>query len=827
MKKNCKGLKSRVEIIEKLAAAYISNTAPDTIVVLGQHGSGKSFVIQNILDKLKNEKNLDLYIGCVDEIRKYDVEKRGNKSTINSLELTGGYNGLSLGIGIGWNNNDSSSYSRIRNAFHHILNKNILICIDNFSSSNSEVKLLIKEILHYKEILKKDIHAEIYILVSDYDMEEFSSADHTISKIYELLPYNTNDISEYLCQMHEFTPIADNVLSEITKLSNGNLTLANLLYQGKIYHNENYLDAINTAVDIQIKSLKESGRKKQLDENELEEIIFSASLSLQQFTSDLLSEIVNQEEDKVLDELDVSQRENIIISKYQKYYDFLSNDFKTVVAKRTLLYKKKWLMDYYAYYSKNKQDDYFHRAYYLLEYFEKMTPASFSLLILAYSAAIELKDDTKIKEIENVFNQFRYTQNVEYCKIFKEIKRFYKMISSCNQQIDEQYNMLSEYDEFELPLKLELARAYFRYLYSSFQVNHSQIRYLVQYCQEYALHELCLDIRDEKIDTYDESILRLRVIYDISPCVLDVFNKLDDFNILRREGEIISKKFSGAPYYGKIGEYIKSIFDRKAFLYIHPTQCFKYYDSAKKFFKENEIWHEYCITLVCEAGTNLTICQYEKALRCCDRAIKTSEENNIVIPLVEKLYNNKIIASFLLSEKQETEKKSIKRARDTIKELKGLLTGKPCSAEYVIMTNICSLSLYCDNIRQYRNYKAKLEQLYGCKDISDIKDYTIDDFYRYYFSWFELFLEIKDAQWEKALQRCTALTGFVPALFKKQEIVWDEKVKAAQNIIEKQTKITAYDFCNNLVINEHYEKETLKFFQRGLMLSDLQYTSYY
>ena len=134
--------------------------------------------------------------------------------------------------------------------------------------------------------------------------------------------------------------------------------------------------------------------------------------------------------------------------------------------------------------------------------------------------------------------------------------------------------------------------------------------------------------------------------------------------------------------------------------------------------------------------------------------------------------------------------------------------------------------LYTENDKQYTIYKKRLEKLYGCKDISDITDQNIDDFYRYYFSWFELYRKIVCENWEDALQQIEQLDNFVPALFRKQEVFWLKKNDAVKAIIASRKKVSPYDFCHNLVETRRNEQSLSKFFYRGLMLSDLQYTSY-
>ena len=103
---------------------------------------------------------------------------------------------------------------------------------------------------------------------------------------------------------------------------------------------------------------------------------------------------------------------------------------------------------------------------------------------------------------------------------------------------------------------------------------------------------------------------------------------------------------------------------------------------------------------------------------------------------------------------------------------------------------------------------------------------NIDDFYRYYFSWFELYRKIVCENWEDALQQIEQLDNFVPALFRKQEVFWLKKNDAVKAIIASRKKVSPYDFCHNLVETRRNEQSLSKFFYRGLMLSDLQYTSY-
>ena len=276
-----------------------------------------------------------------------------------------------------------------------------------------------------------------------------------------------------------------------------------------------------------------------------------------------------------------------------------------------------------------------------------------------------------------------------------------------------------------------------------------------------------------------------------------------------------------------IGEYVENVFNRKAFLFANQAACNIYYEKAKSYFARNEIWVEYYITLVCQAGTDIVIQEFDEAIELCQTAVFEANQRDIKIPQIEKLYNNQIIAEFLLAEQDaKTPQKTISFAKKAIKELRDLLTGEKNATQFVIYTNICSLYLYSNNDKQYVTYKRKLEKLYECEDISNVADESIDDFYRYYFSWFELYRKINSCNWEDAWHYVNQLDDFVPALFRKQEIFWNEKNDAVKQLINNKETISAYNFCHNLVKTKRTEQVLSKFFCRGLMLSDLQYTSY-
>lgn len=821
IKKTYKGLESRDNLTKELVQLYINKNAPTIACITGNRGTGKSYVVNKIIKQLAPNKKISIYQNFGDSFVEFD--SKFTKKTPNSLSLSGGNALFSLGFGIGWEKKDTS-YNHIRNLLAKVLVSDVLLCIDGLSNADSGIRAIIMLIIQHIQKLQDDFKVTIYILITEIDIDNIFINQYERVIEYNLLKYVFSDIKIYLAQNHKIARLQEQEIITISELSNGNLNLVEFMYEEKITYSSSFLDAMEKVCQIRIEQLKQLGKKENLNETELEEVIYSASLNIKEFTAEILSAVVEQEEKKIYRGLSIAKEDALIIQNFNNNYDFCSYEIKAHLAEQIVPKRKEWLLAYYIYYTNNQQDKYFYRAYYLMKYQGKLTMASFSLLMLSYSAAFEMHDMVKIKQIrEMLCNSINIPEH--YIKIFKAIESFYNLLHmSDNGNIVREAFYDINLDEVDLPLRAELTRAYFHYLYVNSNMNNAKALLILEWCKEFAKNELCLDV---PYISADETILRLRIIYDIAPCVLDCLNQYDEFQVLFEKSKELSRRNTKALYGRNLGLYIENVFNRKAFLFVNQTQCTIYYHKAKKYFKENEIWDEYCITLVCEAGTDIVLQQYEEAIDCCNQVLLICQNKNIQLPLIEKLYNNKIIAEFLLYEKTSINQKTRdSAAKKAIKELKKLLLSRSCATEFVILTNICSLSLYCNNDKQYTVYKQKIEKLYGCQDISDIDDLLIDDFYRYYFSWFELYRNIRDERWDNAETIINKLEGFVPSLFRKQEVFWDQKNTAIKELITSQKVINSYDFCNNLVKCSQRENVLAKFFHRGLMLSDLQYTSY-
>ena len=682
--------------------------------------------------------------------------------------------------------------------------------------------------------MERALSSKVYFLVTDTSDTMFLSMGSGAERIthFELSPYDSDDILEYLKSRHLELLITDTVkqnILQIQKISGGNLYLADFLFVDLTFQNKDYFAALEYVIKRRLAKLKADGLNKEISESDMEDIILSSSLAIQPFTTTEISSITNRNDNTVANSLDIAKEEAFLDKSLDCFYDFPCYQIKSALEKQSVEKRRERLLHYYQYYTENEQDEYYIRAFYLIKYYRVIGPQAFALLGLAYTSRFSSIDIDLLSKIDDAINKYGTSEQIED---FQEIKVFYEMIVKSPDTQDLQ-GLHSAYlrlkrKGFDVPLKAELSRAYFHYLYRTHSPYNQDLKLLFEECLSYANHEILLtdSVNPIKLKPMDETIIRLNIIYTVAPYLLDVLNRDDEFTELYKLSLSLSNACSSKSAKG-LGQYIENVFNRKAFLFVNQTQCAPYYERAKSYFSRNQIWDEMCLTLVCQAGTDIVIQQYDDAQELCKQAQEIADRYGITLPQPEKLQNNFLIAEFLQAEAQaKSEKVCLTKARQTFSKLKKLLHKKPCATEFVILTNICSLCLYSGNDQQYLKYKAMLERQMTCKDVSDVSDLDIDDFYRYYFAWFEVFRMIRDGNWEMAEQLRQSVHGFIPALFKKQERFWEMKDQALADVIRKRISMSAYDFCNNLVHVNRKENTLSRFFFRGLMLSDLQYTSY-
>lgn len=831
-----KNLNSRNKLIDKLVEEYISSSASEASIILGNHGCGKTYVLFEVINRIKSKnsynKKIQVYIAEEDKLSLYD------NSTGFSMDSVEASISLPLRWGIGFDVSASASQKNNESQFNHICNLlkkrfscDILICIPKYAEQDSRIKLLISFLVANSPRLRKTFKHNIYFLISNLDdscINDFLECS-SISKII-LEDYEEKDILQYLIEKHNVIIEHEEVtekLKQVKKICASNLKLVDFLYVDLVEQNLDFFRALESVVSYRLNQLKKDGLQRNVNEYDMEDIILTSSISLKNFGSHEIAKITNKQSEAVRESLQLAQKQVILKKNPLNLYAFVCEEIQMILRKELIYKNKERYLDYYNYYSEQEQDQYYLRAYYLWVYNGCIKDEIFALLILAYSEALNFNNLAQIKEIENLI--FKEADS-RYFEDYRQIKSFYSMLwNECTDYCklrNAYYDLQKDY--FEVPLKAELARAFFHFMYKHYVPWDLCLKQTLSQIIQYAKESLYLLISKYPVEIIipDETVLRLRIIYDISPFVLDSMNDGDLFKEMYDLSLVLSNNIRTSQSSRSIAKYMENVFNRKAFLFVNQMQCNIFYDKAKKYFYDNRIWDEYCITLICEAGTDIVIQKYEEALRCCRKAKQISSEKDILIPQPQKLMNNIIIADFFRYEQVHSPKKCFVYAKKASRKLQKYLCKIPCATEFVIITNICSLYLYSENISEYCKYKKYLERLMDCDDVSDINDNDIDDFYRYYFGWFEAYKCILEEKWSQAEKIANDLNDFVPSLFKKQEVFWNKKLLALEEIIKMQRKVNGYDFCKNLVPLKRRASELAVFFCRGLMLSDIQYTSY-
>ena len=821
------GINGRKQLINDIVNEYIDKTAKKIIFINGDHGQGKSYVLDSITNRVSQLTFISILKNLDNDLVYKIGDKPLKKQKINSASISFGNQFFSFGISTGWDN--QSYYDKIRNSLSQFLSNDLLICVDDISDASDSLRCFITNIIKCSKELENEFKKNIYFLISDSSINysDFFKKYEFSNKIIELPKYTYDDIKSYFFNYKCISNINDNNLTHIYDLSRGNLSIADFLYEETIQEGKDFIVTLKDVIYRRLSCIKEQGKLNDISEKNMENIIFSASLALKKFSAEFINNIIKQNINHVKDGLEIAKNEDLIDKDIKKYYFFISKDIQKYLANLSCKKHENLLISYYNYYTLNEIDNYFSRAYYILKYQGEMTIFTFSLLIMAYSFARKIEDDLKAKEIESLFKKENTHQ--DFRNNFKLIKDYYNKLLNNNSfdEISKIYYAIRN-KHWELVIKALLTLEYFHYLYRNTKMDEPKNIRVLNNCINYAMNTLKLNIPHiDGLIEVNETCLQLNIIYEIAPCVLDQMNNYEQFILLYNKSKELTHSNTNFKHNG-LGEYIENVFNRKAFLFANQTACDYYYEKAKSYFYNNEIWIEYYITLICQAGTNIVIQAYEDALENCEKVKIECKEKNIILPQIEKLYNNEIIAEFLLFEKNSsTEKKAILSAKKALTKLKKLINNDKNATQFVIYTNICSLSLYCGNEKQYMKYKKELEKKYGCSDISNINDQSIDDFYRYYFSWFEIYRMMIHEDWRTMESYAKSISGFIPSLFKKQEIFWDKKNEAVMHIVKQKNKISAYEFCHNLVKTNRQEQILSKFFYRGLMVSDLQYTSYF
>lgn len=815
------GLESRVVLIDELTDALRSSNHT-CYVFIGPKGSGKKYVLNGIAAKLSKDTHIMHFI-CDSFVEK---TKKKNTYAINLSFDASFYVGVNLSI--------SKDYSTKLNAILNSLKslsikrKNVLICVEDYDDLSSEQKDIIKTIVENKAYFAKQLKARKFqIIITAINKLRINCRIKQIN----FTEYSQADVIKYLAM--EYSSLWNNLdvmkqREKSTLLYNycrGNLYLINLIAPNvlsKDYTASTDISAvIDKIVDQQLSDLRSQGvTEYNLAPGIIEDFLITCSLSLDYFNKILIEQVGEISSYEVSNSLKLSNGPNMIIDKLPNLqYHFISEQIKNNLAQRLSDMTK--YIRYYNYYTQKRNDEYFSRAFYLYKSLGYVEINTYNLIILAVSKSMMFNDDTIenriFEKIDSINEQFKMQINL--------FSNAYKQFNAENY--DKSIEILKSIDTYLLNSvgRAEYNRLFFKNLYLSKNIKMPLIlKYLESLKRITSIdNDLSLNL-PEMFMARDEIVLKLRIIFDIAPFVLDNLNDVKEFERLYDASRILCKNenTNASPF----AEYIKNVFNRKAFLFVNSLQAESYYEEAEAYFYNNSNWIQYLMTLSGKAGILMAQSRYNDSIETCQRAYNTINTYDIKLPQAYKLRNNLLISQFLLFEQEHIEESEIfDKATEIINELLKIKNSEE-KVSYVIPLNIASLYLYQDKFVEYESIKKMIENEMGCANISDINDLSVDDFYRYRFAWMEIYKYMRNGDFNQCKDIIGKLKGFVPSLSFKQEVLWDKKLQAVEDIINCKKNVSAFYFCNNLYCDKRPSMASLKFFYRGLPLSALQYTSF-
>ena len=808
-------LDGRDKLAEYLSDSIESNPS-ENFNFYGCSGVGKKYVLNNILNKIGGSFRIIRFVFG-------EPYEQGKK--IKRFNIGFGVESMYLPINFNISKNQETKLANLVNSLRRIFNKeNIIFYLTDYEKVELEVREIIERIIKEKVFFEKELRVKICTIITSEEKLDIDGITHI-----EFLQYEEEDVKQYIEKYLNCDPDQSYIFSKkLSKLCGANLKLIKYAIEAGWGSNKKFttssLGILDYILNYKINKLKQKGKEcYNLLPSDFETIIEACATSNSFFTVELIKQVCEMHGNAISNSFKIACEEYLFKKENNYLHDFELLEVKENIRQKINSVEKS--IKFYNYFTENYNDEYFQRASYLLSCTGAVDDNVMALLLLAISKAMTFSDNLIEEEVKKIISPYLYDEiQWDTIKIFIDANKSYnnKENSKALALLSKIKNPLTNFNKVGLT-------EYYRLL---FKIGYEgkMKEFLPQYLARLILcteddYDLSLDL-GKPFSNKQEVVLKMRIMYDIAPYILDDLNDVSRFEKIYDRSRKLERneKESGSIFF----EYAINVFNRKAFLFANPAQAHVYYEEAEQFFFKNQIWEQYLMTLAGKAGVFLVQGRYNEAVNTCHMVFEKQKEENIKINIPERLLNNMLVADFLLFESNAKENLiAIKnKALETAKLLYDLIGCNTGATKHVILLNVASLYLYANKELEYSQIKVKIENSLNCEDVSDIADESVNDFYRYRFVWMEIFRNIRNQNWSQAQTLLDSIRDFIPALSHKEEILVEKKINATQEIIMSRKNVDAYYFCNNLYIDKRAAATQTKFYYRGLPLSDLQYTSF-
>lgn len=815
LKNTYNSLDGRDKLVEYLSD-NIELGSSDNFNFYGYRGVGKKYVLNKILNKIGDNFRIIRFVFG-------EPYEQGKKIKRFSIGL--GVEAMYLPINFNISKNQETKLATLVNSLRRIFNKeNIILCLTDYEKVELEVREIIERIIKEKAFFENELGVKICTIITSEKRLDIDGITHI-----EFQQYKEEDVKQYIEKYLNCNPDQSYIVAkQLCKLCGANLKLIKYVVEAGWISNKEFMtssfEIIDYVLNYQIDKLKQKGKELyNLFPSDFETIIETCATSNSFFTVELIKQICEMHGNAISNSFKIACEEYLFKKENNYLHDFELLEVKENIKKKTNSIEKS--IKFYNYFTENYNDEYLQRVSYLLSCIGVVDGNVMALLLLAISKAMAFSDNLIEEEIKKIISPYPYDEvQWNIIKIFIDANKYYnnKENSVALALLSEIKNPLTKLNKVGLT---EYYRLLFKIGYEG-KIKECLPQYLARLtlCTEED-YDLSLDL-GKPFSNKQEVVLKMRIMYDISPYILDDLNDVSSFEEIYDRSRKLERneKESGSIFF----EYAINVFNRKAFLFANPAQAHVYYEEAEQFFLKHQIWEQYLMTLAGKAGVLLVQGRYNDAVNTCNMVLEKQKEENITINIPERLSNNMLVADFLLFESNAKGDLIVikNKAIETAKLLYDLIGCNTGATKHVILLNVASLYLYADKELEYSQIKIEIEKSLNCEDVSDITDESVNDFYRYRFVWMEIFRNIRNQNWSQAERLLNSIKDFVPALSHKEEILIEKKINATQKIIMFRKNIDAYYFCNSLYIDKRATATQTKFYYRGLPLSDLQYTSF-
>lgn len=656
----------------------------------------------------------------------------------------------------------------------------LIFLIQHWDWLGNELKLFFVRLINNLSDYEKKYNKSIIVVVGG---KNCINDDIFFSKIFDIHHFDLNDLKDTLRSMIQSSNLSDDLVDKLYPLTKGNLE--------KIYNfislSQNNLE-IEKLLDDLLHTIENDFRKNHIDMD----FIYQLSVLPEYFNPYEAEEFFNMKVFQIEKAIDILKKLLVLIPVKNRinFYSLI-----LIIKDKLLLTvekgQKEVYIKYYHYLCRKEPFNYKLKIE-ILSKLEDKQENLLSLYLLWYEYL--LNQDEILESEKNSLYKLEFLKEETKSTFFRCIEYKYgESANSIYKEILPESSLLSS-----ILLKNDV----------NFQGNTSQDSSFYSLCN--TLYENI--IQESGKDVIIEPVHYLSCIYMLLPHLIDKLNEIDKFQFLNED---IIKIFYVTKNIEQNAQYLEKIYLRKSFLYKDNDRAINDANRALKFFIDIDDKLEQYYTLGSLLGLLLVASDYERA-----RQVKQEIEalfNKYHFPLYWKSQNNFIILDFLSNSANDFDYWRT--------QFENILTENRLNdvSKHLIYTNLCSISLYYSRIENYKIYKNELENLMEVNDLSDIEDVSIDDFYRYYFGWFELCKLLIEGNQQQAQDKYEQLKNFCPIIFESEKTMLSEKHRRYKKIFKSDIK-TGKEFSEFLVTSKFSSREW-NYYRRGLMVTDIQYTS--